>query len=88
VDLRLGEPEPVIRVSLALGKLVTGELPGHDRIATNDAPQMNQRFSQIATAVAYETGRSTAFIGSLLVVFVWVATGPFFSLFRHMAARY
>jgi low affinity Fe/Cu permease len=39
---------------------------------------MNQRFSQIATAVAYETGRSTAFIGSLLVVFVWVATGPFF----------
>jgi hypothetical protein len=37
VDLRLGEPEPVIRVSLALGKLVTGELPGHDRIATNDA---------------------------------------------------
>src|SRR5215470_11108009 len=37
VDLRLGEPEPVIRVSLALGKLVTGELPGHDRIATSDA---------------------------------------------------
>src|SRR5260370_30360118 len=37
VDLWLGEPEPVIRVSLALGKLLTGELPGHDRIATNDA---------------------------------------------------
>jgi hypothetical protein len=37
VNLRLGKPAPVIRVSLALGKLVTGELPGHDRIATNDA---------------------------------------------------
>src|SRR5215831_678214 len=37
VELRLGEPEPVIRVSLALGKLVTGELPSHDRIASDDA---------------------------------------------------
>ena len=37
VDLRVGELEPVIRVLLALGKLVTGELPGHDRIATNNA---------------------------------------------------
>jgi low affinity Fe/Cu permease len=39
---------------------------------------MNQFFSQISTAVACQTGRSTTFVGSLLVVLVWLATGPFF----------
>src|SRR6266478_8687854 len=39
---------------------------------------MNQLFSQISTTVAYQTGRSTTFIVSLLLVLVWLATGPIF----------
>jgi low affinity Fe/Cu permease len=39
---------------------------------------MNQLFSQIATAVAYKTGRSTTFIVALLLVLVWLVTGPLF----------
>jgi low affinity Fe/Cu permease len=39
---------------------------------------MNQLFSQIATATAYQTGRSTTFIASFLVVLVWLASGPIF----------
>src|SRR6266481_97514 len=37
VYLRFSQPEPIVRVSLAFGKLVTGELPGHDRITSDDA---------------------------------------------------
>jgi low affinity Fe/Cu permease len=39
---------------------------------------MNQLFSQISTAVAYQTGRSTTFIVALLLVLIWLATGPLF----------
>src|SRR5215475_500750 len=39
---------------------------------------MNRLFSQISSAVAYQTGRSTTFIVALLVVVVWLATGPLF----------
>ena len=39
---------------------------------------MNRLFSQISTAVAYQTGRSTTFIVALLLVLIWLATGPLF----------
>ena len=39
---------------------------------------MNQLFSQISTAVAYQTGRSTTFSVALLLVLIWLATGPLF----------
>jgi low affinity Fe/Cu permease len=39
---------------------------------------MNQLFSKISTAVAYQTGRSTTFIIALLLVLIWLATGPLF----------
>ena len=39
---------------------------------------MNQLFSQISTAVAYQTGRSITFIVALLLVLIWFATGPLF----------
>jgi len=39
---------------------------------------MNRLFSQISSAVAYQTGRSTTFIVALLLVLIWLATGPLF----------
>jgi low affinity Fe/Cu permease len=39
---------------------------------------MNQLFSQISTTVAYQTGRPTIFIVSLLAVLAWLATGSMF----------
>jgi low affinity Fe/Cu permease len=39
---------------------------------------MNQLFSQISTAVAYQTGRSTTFCIAFLLVLIWLATGPLF----------
>jgi len=39
---------------------------------------MNRIFSQISTAVAYQSGRSTTFIVALLLVLIWLATGPLF----------
>jgi low affinity Fe/Cu permease len=39
---------------------------------------MNRLFSQISTAVAYQSGRSTTFIVALLLVLIWLATGPLF----------
>src|SRR5260370_28252183 len=39
---------------------------------------MNQLFSQISSAIAYRTGRPSAFIVCLLVVFVWLVSGPVF----------
>src|ERR1700740_3095274 len=39
---------------------------------------MNQLFSQISTAVACQTGRSTTFSVALLLVLIWLATGPLF----------
>jgi low affinity Fe/Cu permease len=39
---------------------------------------MDQLFSRISTMVAYQTGRQTTFIIALLVVVVWLATGPIF----------
>src|ERR1700720_2553756 len=39
---------------------------------------MNQLFSQISSAIAYRTGRPSAFIICLLVVFVWLVSGPVF----------
>jgi low affinity Fe/Cu permease len=39
---------------------------------------MNKLFSQISTMAAYQTGRSTTFIVALLVVLIWLATGPIF----------
>lgn len=47
---------------------------------------MNQLFSQISTAVAYHTGRSTTFIVALLLVLHMARDWPTFPLFRHMAA--
>jgi Low affinity iron permease len=39
---------------------------------------MNQLFSQISTAVAYQTGHSTTFIVALLLILIWLVTGaPF-----------
>jgi low affinity Fe/Cu permease len=35
---------------------------------------MNQLFSQISTAVAYQTGRSTTFSVALPLVLIWFAT--------------
>jgi hypothetical protein len=37
MNLRFREPEPMVRVSLTFSKLVTGELTGYDRIASDDA---------------------------------------------------
>jgi low affinity Fe/Cu permease len=39
---------------------------------------MNGLFSQISTTAAYQTGRSTTFTVSLLVVLAWLATGSIF----------
>jgi low affinity Fe/Cu permease len=39
---------------------------------------MNKIFAQISTTAAYQTGRSTTFIVSLVVVLLWLATGPIF----------
>lgn len=39
---------------------------------------MNRQFSQISSAIAYRTGRPSAFIVCLLVVFVWLVSGPVF----------
>jgi low affinity Fe/Cu permease len=39
---------------------------------------MNQLFSQISSAIAYRTGRPSAFIVCLVVVFVWLVSGPVF----------
>jgi low affinity Fe/Cu permease len=39
---------------------------------------MNKLFSQISTTVAHQTGRSTTFIVALLLVLIWLATGPLF----------
>jgi low affinity Fe/Cu permease len=39
---------------------------------------MNRLFSQISSAIAYRTGRPSAFIVCLLVVFVWLVSGPVF----------
>jgi low affinity Fe/Cu permease len=39
---------------------------------------MNQLFSQVSTAIAYQTGRSITFITAFLVVLLWLATGPIF----------
>jgi low affinity Fe/Cu permease len=37
---------------------------------------MNQFFSQISTAVTYQTGHSTTFIVALLLILIWLVTGP------------
>jgi low affinity Fe/Cu permease len=39
---------------------------------------MNKIFAQISTTAAYQTGRSTTFIVSLVIVLLWLATGPIF----------
>src|SRR5262249_13271581 len=35
--LRVSEPEPIVRIGLAFAQFVPGELPGYDRIASDDA---------------------------------------------------
>jgi low affinity Fe/Cu permease len=49
---------------------------------------MNQLLSQISTAVAYQTGRSTTFIICAPASSHTVYYRPTFPLFRHMAARH
>src|SRR5216684_36241 len=39
---------------------------------------MNQLFSRISSAVAYQTGRPIAFMVCLLVLIVWLVCGPLF----------
>jgi low affinity Fe/Cu permease len=44
----------------------------------NKPNQIQRSFSRIATIIAWEAGRTSAFMIALGVVFVWAATGPMF----------
>ncbi len=39
---------------------------------------MDQLFARISSLAAYHTGRQTTFILAVLVIIVWLATGPIF----------
>ncbi len=40
--------------------------------------KVNQLFSRISSAIAYETGRPLIFVVSLAVVLLWLLSGPLF----------
>jgi low affinity Fe/Cu permease len=39
---------------------------------------MKRKFSDWATAIAYETGRPVTFLAASMIIAVWVVTGPIF----------
>lgn len=40
--------------------------------------KIQRGFSRVANTIAWETGRPWAFLGAVLIVLVWAATGPIF----------
>ncbi len=59
-------------------RIVECEGRGSSQKGTGHGADMNQLFSRISTAIAYQTGRPVTFIAACLLVIVWLATGPIF----------
>ena len=47
---------------------------------------MTKKFAQLANWVAVMSGHPIVFGFAILTVVAWMVTGPFFVLFRHLAA--